>query len=147
MTYLNHLTLTTGHLRRSRPDEVDNGVVAAVRDLLADSMTGNSRVPLPVPGYHIYAESYGRRAAMRATVYDPDGLTLVTIGVAARPAKALWRDLTIAQYRADPLVTAGQEPQSPWCTAILWPALALDGGGAASWLGDFERCAAWAWLS
>ena len=36
-------------------------------------------------------------------------------------------------------------PEPPWCAVEIHPALALY-PAAAEWLGDFERCVAWAWV-
>ena len=137
MTYIHHITLTTGHVRRSTRDEVADDVVA---QLQAHVLEGG-----PVPGfpdYHLEAEPRGK--CWQGVVFAGD-LALVTIGVATRAqcGARLWRrlhepGLTLAT-RPD------QRPPEPWCGVVLHPGLATR-TDAATWLGDYERCLAWAWV-
>ena len=39
-----------------------------------------------------------------------------------------------------------QAPGTPWCAVALHPGF-LEQHGASAWIGDFERCIAWAWLT
>lgn len=142
MTYLTHLTLNTGHVRRSWLSEVDPAAIDHTRDLLTDAIA-NGGVQMPVPGYWLDAEPFGSRRAMMATVRN-DGAPLMVMGVAARAAGALWERLTQTQQAARTSQRVHEQPPAPWCAALLLPALA--GDPATKWLGDFERCAAWAWM-
>jgi len=81
------------------------------------------------------------------TVYGPmlDTATpLVTFAVARDRENGddLWQRLAGRFGRAPGL----QKPPEPWCGSVAHPALALD-GEAMGWIGDFERCVAWAWLA
>jgi hypothetical protein len=70
---------------------------------------------------------------------------LVTIAVAAKSkvSARLWSELQRPIPGSSP--AAGDPPRAPWVAARLYPTLALD-PDAAVWLGDFERCLAWAWI-
>ncbi|NUB17294.1 hypothetical protein GAY28_36265 [Azospirillum brasilense] len=160
MTYLHHITLTTGHSRRSLRSEVEPAVLDAVapwldRALLADEPLKAPPVPLPVPDLtefsaHIFTVPGG----LVVTVYGPDNQTvppaaptpipLVTFGVArrSRSAAKLWGVL----LKAAPALRAPPDmPGTPWLAAVLHPSLTAF-PDAANWLGDFERCVAWAWI-
>lgn len=145
MTYLDHLTISTGHTQRSPRAEVADHSIDHTRELLADAIAAGGDIAMPVPGYQIHVEPFGDRRAMLATVSGLDGADLVTFGVAARPAKALWSQLVRLQAMIAPDVAIPPQPGAPWCAAVLLPALAAD-RAASGWLGDFERCVAWAWI-
>lgn len=144
MTYLHHVTLNTGHLRRSSLPEVPAAAIDHTRELLADAIAAGDTVEMPIPGYRLHVEPFGSRRAALCTVYR-GAEPIVTIGIAARPARALWGQLIALRHRLEPDALALDEPQAPWCAVLLLPAIetALD---ALVWLGDFERCAAWSWI-
>lgn len=141
--YLHHVTLNTGHSRRSYRDEVADVAIAAVQDALSRALSGpGARAALPVPGYEMTATAHGR--ALLATVWR--GQTpLVTLGVAltSRSGAGLWR----LMHEAQGLATANQPcPPEPWVAGRIEPTGASD-PAALVWIADFERVAAWAWLS
>ena len=85
---------------------------------------------------------------MVATVWadGPPSEILISMGIAgrARCGAEIWR--TLHQVAALPCVTSpDHQPRAPWCGIVLEPALSRH-PKAAKWLGDFERCLAWAWL-
>lgn len=153
--YLNHLTLSTGHTRRSERAEVSGETLARVGPWLAALVESGQPAPLPVSGLADYSG--------HASVFDgalvvtisgaalADGPMagkpppLVTVGVArrSRHSAALWPLMTgPVMPKAKPGL---QGPAAPWCAAAIWPTLALY-PDAVSWLGDLERCIAWAWI-
>lgn len=161
--YIWHITLQTGDARRSWRHEIDPELmpqIAAILDaaLAADAIEptraqmdahplGLPRLgaPLCVPGYGLIATAEGRCLIATVLAHGTDGpLPLVTFGVAAhaRCGAGLWRLLTEVPQRLNP---APERPQAPWCAAKLMPALSMH-LDAARWLGDLERCIAWAWV-
>lgn len=84
--------------------------------------------------------TYRSEKCLEAEVYSPDSVRLVCIGVAmhSRCGQALW-------VRLNGL--AGAKPDEPWCGAWLDPEGQAADPEAYMWLGDFERCLAWAFLS
>lgn len=143
--YIHHITLNTGHASRVSAGDVSGETLASVRPWLSAMLDSGEPMPLPVSAL---ANDYSAHAsaadgAVVVTVSGPTGLPLVTIGVAARSRHAvkLWGDLVELSGAADQT-----RPSAPWCAVVLWPSLAahLD---ATAWLGDMERCIAWAWLT
>lgn len=65
-------------------------------------------------------------------------MTLVIPTLRRRPARLARRS------RSVPLAEV-ECPGEPWCAVRLEPGIALY-PETAHWLGDFERCLAWAWL-
>ncbi|QIG80090.1 hypothetical protein [Stakelama tenebrarum] len=144
MTYLNHLTLNTGHLRRSYRSEVNPSALAHTRDLLADAIEAGGDIAMPVDRYRLHVEPFGSRRAALCTV-SRAAAPIMSMGVAARPARALWGQLIAMRHRLQLDGPELAEPDAPWCAALLLPP-SDDDHGAMAWLGDLERCAAWAWI-
>jgi hypothetical protein len=147
--FIKHVTLTTGHSRRSLAGEVAPEAVAVCRDLIrritAGDVSESVRI-LAVGPYSLAGRKSGR--CLVATVYadGPSSESVCTIGVAAhsRCGAKLWRELH--RWGQAPVVT---DPDR--CPPEPWVAAALDAGitrhpDALQWLGDFERCLAWAWM-
>lgn len=152
--YLNHITLSTGHTRCIQPGDVSGETLARVGPWLAALVDSGKPAPLPVSllsGYSAQAEVF--EGALIVTLSGPpptDGPMagkappLVSIGVAqrSRHGSALWPLMTgPVMPKAKPGL---QRPAEPWCAVAIWPTLALY-PSAADWLGDLERCIAWAW--
>lgn len=145
MSFVHHLTLTTGDLRRSYRNEVDASAIEHASELLADAVQAGGFIDLPVPGYRMFVSPFGERRAALITVHSGEH-AVAAIGIAARPAPALWRALADLARRASPDLPLPGVPQAPWCTVVLLPDLLLH-ADAAAWLGDFERTMAWGWLA
>lgn len=146
MTYLNHITLTSGHLARTSRAGVTEETIEALAPWLERAL--ESEVPVPLPGPlgsrdGFSAVAYTADGALVCTVYDPTNQPLVTFGVAARSrhASELWA-LLVAQFGA---VAGLKMPSTPWCAVAIHPAFAMQRGTSA-WIGDFERCVAWTWI-
>ena len=151
-TTVQHLTITTGHLRASARDEVSDDVVILVGEMLERALLGERPyVPLVPDGPYVVTATADDDVVF-ATVWGPphdDGDELeppiVTIGIAAIEQKAAvaW---SLLVKDADPRPAILEQPLAPWCAARLEVGSALH-PEAMSWLGDFERCLAWAWLT
>lgn len=156
MTRLQHITINTGHSRWSDPDEVSPDALTTTAELLDRALAAGRAIPLAPSALSHYAlEATVDGGALLATVSGPVGphvpgrphrgqtTPIVTIAVARRnrQARALW---TMIWAMHDP--AAPEVPRStPWAAALLY--LALDRHPHAQrWLGDFERCLAWAWI-
>lgn len=146
ITAIRHITLTTGHVRDSLSDEVSLIVLVYCTQLIQDIINNNEHVDLSpnLPGYTINGAIAGNNLV--ATVWC-DYVPVVTIGVAAFPqeGRELWE--LMHQDQSWPTRTrSDQWPSVPWCAAKLQPGLMLY-PDASPWLGDFERCLAWAFLN
>ena len=144
--YLIHLTLQTGHSRRSPRAEVADHVVTYCRELI-DAALAQDGAQIAIQGlpagWTLSARSAGRHALL-ATVWRDDQ-PMVTIGVAthSRAGAALWRLLI------ETAPTPGQPldcPAEPWVVARLEPALVTASRDVIEALGDLERCLGWAWI-
>lgn len=148
MTYILHITLTTGHTRRSPAAEV----TAETRQMLAPVLRAalQSRSTIPYVGdYQLTGTAEGRSASVW-TIWSGD-VPIITVGVArtSRAGAPLWRrlhELHVADAGVPPVVTDPQRPpQAPWCAARLDAGIELH-PDVSEWAGDLERCIAWTWL-
>lgn len=75
--YLAHLTLTTGHLRKSYREEVGDEAIALLAPWLANSILTGAREPLPVASLaHFAASATVENGPLLCTVW---GLSLIHI--------------------------------------------------------------------
>lgn len=142
MKYLWHVTLDTGHGRRSpRSEAKDNAVTAAALDLMDALHDGEAPIAL-MPGYKLKATRAG--TALICTVFRGTEFPLVTFGVVgrARGSAQLWQILHDGRQLA---THPGDIPSAPWCAVRTEAGLAYD-PASADWLGDYERLIAWAWI-
>jgi hypothetical protein len=137
--YLYHLTLNSGHTRKSYRAEISDDALRVCAELISQiEAEPGMRVEMPGPlGYEITGLISGQ--CMSAQVFAVgQELPLVSIAIAARErcGAALWQQLGGEE---------GKQPDAPWLAAKLEIGLAtLD--PAMHWLGDFERCLGWAFL-
>lgn len=147
--YIHHVTLNTGHVRNSPRTEVADEIYNIVQPLLSAAIAGERpTIPAVEPACTLTAAAQDR--CLIATVWGPDmdgrRVPIVTIGVAShsRCGAQLWP--LLHERVSVPVVSSPTEvPPEPWC------AVRIDIGfgfypAAAQWLGDFERCLAWAWV-
>lgn len=144
--YLHHITLSTGHTRRSPRAEVSDDTIQALTPWLQAALAYQDDYALPGAlgtrdGYVMQASV--KDGALICHVGQLKAGRLVTFGIAARSRQSgeLWVWLC-AQYGS---ATALQAPGTPWCAVHLHPAY-MQQQGMGSWVGDFERCVAWTWL-
>lgn len=158
MPYLTHITLSSGHANRSERANVSDETLSVVAPWLLAAVASGRRVPLPVePLSHYSAVALVQDGALVVTLYGPqgphetgkpalasDGIPLVTLAVAqrSRHAAKLW-PLMVAQFGAKAGITV---PTAPWCAVAVHPSICAH-MGALDWLGDLERCIAWAWIT
>lgn len=155
--YIEHVTLTTGHTRRSPRSEVSDEVVAMLRPLLDRALRGEHvAIPGAVPACTMTGGVHGRCCAVTVWSQDPvsggtarpQPVPIATVGVAehSRCGAYLWRHLHETAQPPQQLATRpDQVPPEPWCAARLEVGAALV-PEAMEWLGDLERCIAWTWL-
>jgi hypothetical protein len=156
VTYINHITLSTGHNRRSPRSEVGDDTLALLHPWLTAALNSGDIVPLPVPSLAHFGVRAIKEVGLVVTIYGPNGphtpgkphrgewMPLVTLGVAQRSREAgdLWAML-VANFGARAGLKA---PATPWVAVALHPS-ASGYPEALDWLGDLERCIAWAWIT
>lgn len=154
--YINHLTLSTGHVSRIERGDVNGETLARVGPWLAALTATGESAPLPVSGLATYSaigSVYG--GALILTVSGPtqqsgpmvgNAPPLVTLGVAkrSRHGTALWPLLSAPHM--PPVKRGIERPAEPWCAVAIWPTIMLH-PESMEWLGDLERCIAWAWVT
>lgn len=129
--YIWHETVQTQHTRRSFRSEIAPDVLATVTGWL-----GSDLIALP-GGYRCVVMSRSE-SCLQAEVWTPHDIRLCVIGVAVRARCAvLW-----ARLHGD----AATKPAEPWCGVWLDPTGLIADPEAYHWLGDFERCLAWAFI-
>lgn len=143
-TYLDFVTLTTGHRARHPRGAVAAETLDALRPWLDGALAATGPAPLPAPLAGYSAHALLSPGGLVITVYAHDGAPLTTFGTArrGRDAAKLWGHLVAA---ASPAPSGLIEPSVPWCAVIVHQSLALH-PNATAWLADFEACVAWSWL-
>ena len=131
---LYHVTLTTGRVGRTHRGDVDRTTLATLRPLVEGLTGGDPAVPhtraIPlVTGFLIQCVMlHGRDAPLFRVYAHPEG-----------PIPIEGVDAVLA-----PQTDASRPPAArPWCGVILHRGV-LGRPDAMGWLGDFERCIAWA---
>jgi hypothetical protein len=155
--YLNHITLNTGHVARTNRADVAPAITQLLANWLPGTLNSGQTHPLPVGELsHFGAQVFVQDGALVVTVVAPVGphqpgqpyagqtMPLVTFGVAQRSRQGaqLWSMLTTS-FGATPRI---KQPGTPYCAVAIHPSIAIY-AGPVDWLGDFERCVAWAWIT
>lgn len=149
--YINHMTLLTGENRRSPRSEVDDQTINRLYPWLHGVIRSGKIEPLPVEGLRHYRAKAFVEVGLVVTVYGLNGACemcgfspIVTLAVAqrSRQARYLW-EMFAERFE----VKEGTKmPATPWCAVALHPNI-IEFKDALSWLGDFERSVAWAWIT
>ena len=144
MSYINHITLSTGHNRRSPKHEVGADTIAWLRPWLDKLLAGGMPLPLPEPSLAQYsASAHIEQGGLVMTVFaGADAIVTFAVAARSRQSAPLWAYMR-AQHGAAPVLAA---PDVPWLAVALRPGLTQH-HAASDWLGDFERCVAWTWLA
>lgn len=153
--YLNHITLSTGHTRRSQRSDISGETLARISPWLAALVDSGSLMPLPVSSLSAYtAMASVHDGGLIITISGPALTTgpmagkpppLITMGVAkkSRHSATLWPLMTgPVMPAAKPCI---QCPDTPLLAVAIWPTIALH-TDALEWIGDLEQCIAWAWM-
>ena len=147
--YIRHLTIDTGHQRDSYRAEVADEVVAMLRPLIVQAKLCLAPIPGSSPECTMLAWT-DRARGLLCAVYGPP--TIPTDGQSCLLTRFWVAPTSLAAVRAwEGVVKSGfaaadqQPPPAPWCAVALGSGLGLH-PQAAHWLGDFERCIAWAWI-
>lgn len=153
-SYLHHVTLTTGHSRRSYRSECNDRLLAQLAPIVAEcERDGVAELPSPTGLMHLTRIADSDRPSRHVAIWaisEPQGPALVTIAMAMtdRAGAGVWRGLHAGH--GEPTALASDPttaPPAPWLAVILHvPAMIPNPHPAIEWLGDAERCIAWAWI-
>lgn len=155
--HINHVTLSTGHIAKTERSDVLPEITQLLAEWLSETTNTGALHALPVPSLsHFGAQVLVQNGALLVTVSAPTGphqqgkphkgqtIPLITMGVAqdAQQANELWLSMKKAFGAAQGL----EMPETPWLVVAVHPGIAIY-RGPVEWLGDFERCIAWAWIT
>ncbi|HET8627032.1 MAG TPA: hypothetical protein VFL91_06415 [Thermomicrobiales bacterium] len=170
---LTHLTLNTGHIRESPRAEVGADILARLAPLVAED-GGPLPPPFSGYRLSIVRGEDEAAGSAIFTFSGARDIPLVTGLVCWRAAASADAWGQMAELMAEVGAAAGAPlpppsgppPRVPWLAVMLWPTIALDRRNfeveavvrrldepvddrvaldiAVSWLGDAERCVAWA---
>jgi hypothetical protein len=141
--YLEHVTLDTGHTRRSPRSEAADEVVRGLATGLDRAIAMKAREP--VPGFALF--SYNVTALGGAAIFTlwREAAPVVTFGVAAdaKDSAELWR--LLHQGGAGKHATNPERPPAaPWIGARMEAGAASTPHDDLLWIAKFERSLAWA---
>ncbi|MNW48698.1 hypothetical protein D3C74_260750 [compost metagenome] len=140
MEYLNHVTLNTGHARKTYSHEVDKRIYFILKNILKDAM--GSQGAKIFDNYTVKITKVGEGAV--STLFGSSGAPILTTACSKDDDGSLWRMLH-STFNGQ-LATKEDKPTStPYIADRLevGSVLHMD---ALKWTGDFSRCFAWAIL-
>lgn len=138
--FLNHITLNTGHMRKTYASEVDKQMYFTMRRLFKEATRPEGAVLFE--NYRAKTTHIGPTAI--TTVYGPDGIPILTSACSKNDDGSLWR--MMHETFIGPLATKAEKSISlPYVADRIevGASIHLD---ALKWTGDFSRCFAWAAL-
>ncbi|MCW3793797.1 hypothetical protein OM416_19580 [Paenibacillus sp. LS1] len=141
MKQINHITLNTGHIRRSSPDEIDKGMYFALKRIVNDSFGPDGTTVLD--GYIL--KSSRIKEATIGTIYADDGIPIITTICTETDEPLLWE--MMHDTATVPLDTERSKPAAGPYISDRLEVGAMEHLGAMVWSGDFSRCFGWICLS
>lgn len=147
--YLHHVTLTTGHVRRSWRHEIEPDIFPRLAELIESGReeTG-ALIPGVSPQCWLYIEDTARCALCSVKLEDDVPLLTFVVANHARCGSQLWE--LLHNTATTPVATrADQRPPEPWCGVRIEMAAAMfpEPHPLLPTLADMERRIAWAWLA
>jgi hypothetical protein len=143
--HLEHVTLNTGHTRRSPRSEAADEVVRGLAVGLDRAIATKAREP--IPGFALFSYSVTALGGAAMVTLWREAAPVVTFGVAAdaKDSAKLWR--LLHQGGAGKHATNPERPP-----AAPWLGVRMEAGAASTppddllWLANFERCLAWTFI-
>ena len=146
--YMWHITLLSGHVRRSWRNEVTEEALEAAEGMLGAAVAGGQDIPIPgIHGYYLRGEA-SEDTLKLMVVSGALGEPILTIGVAREGGQVLWRQL-VESGQLPVKSSVHRCPPAPWVAARLEPAISDISASepeVIGMLGDLERCLGWAWI-
>lgn len=137
MEYINHVTLNTGHARKSYPSEVSKEIYFILNRIYKDSF---SKDGAEIMDGFILKSSDGQEEGIIATIYSPEGMPILTTGIVNGGSGFMWQHLQDSSML--PLPKNLKEPEYPYVADRIEMG-AMMNPTALQWTGDFTRCLAW----
>lgn len=143
MDYINHITLNTGHIKKTYPGEVDNGLYFTLKRIHKGMFERKVEI---LEGYTVQGTNDPNEGIL-ITVYDPHEIPILTTGITMHKGSVIWELLHSTAYPDLPLKTNPQfPPQVPYIADRLEIG-ALANMNALAWTGNFSKCMGWICLA
>jgi hypothetical protein len=141
MEYINHITLNTGHKRKSYPQEIDKRIYFVLNRIYKDMF--KSKVEI-FKGYTAKATNDPSNGIL-ITIFSPKDEPILTTGITKLKNSVIWELLHTSS--ALPLQTNPKfPPEVPYIADRIEIGAALN-MDAMRWTGDFSRCMGWIYLA
>lgn len=141
MHYINHITLNTGHVRKTYPHEINKELYFVLKRLYKDIFEHKAVI---YEGYTAEGTYEPNNGAI-ITVYGPQGEPVLTTGITRDKGSSIWE--LMHSTSAYPLAT---KPNSPPKTPFIADRIevgAITNMDALQWTGDFSKCMGWICLA
>jgi hypothetical protein len=142
---IEHVILDTGRARRLSRSAIEDEIIRVLDASFDRATTTGTREP--IPGWVRFSFNVTTEAGAAIVKLWREATPVVTFGVAADAASSpkLWRLLHeggVGKHATSP----GRPPATPWIGARMEIGAALTASDDLSWIADFERCLAWAFI-
>lgn len=138
MEYINHVTLNSGHIRKTYPDEIDKELYFFLNRIWKDSQYG-SGVEL-FDGYVLKSTKIEQGAI--GTIFK-ESTPIITVAAVNSDDGTIWRKLHETYVLGEELATNLDEPMDTPYIADRLEVGAITHIDAMLWTGDFSRCFGW----
>ena len=140
---LQHITLQTGDLRESPRNEVSPEALAASAELLLAALAGQ---PAELPDADVLRfQIWGPEFPRAGGGYSRRSLVWCSVARRDSPAAAAeWAEQRAGEHDPDWLP---QTLAAPWLAVHVFADALTKHPDTTAWLGDYDRCIAWAWLA
>ncbi|MDE2888039.1 MAG: hypothetical protein OXR72_07470 [Gemmatimonadota bacterium] len=123
---LNHVTLATGHVRRSRRSDIRSDLLERLRPVLMEALRTGEAVPVPASSWYLSASEVQGRLTFRLWYREPSPFNPDAIRCTVRPepngrVPLLEKSMTLADHLRTPI-------------SALMQASVLECGVAWAWL-------------
>lgn len=136
MKHINHITLSSGHIRKTSPNEVDKELYFILKRLYNDSLKKEVEI---FDGYTMKTTS--TEIGTLITVYNAAKMPILTTAISKNDTGELWE--VLHESATTPLKTdKGKIPELPYIADRLELGAMFD-LAATKWTGAFSRCMGW----
>lgn len=136
MNYINHITLNTGHIRKTKPNEVNKELYFILKRLYRDSLKEEVEIH---KGYTM--KSVQDSLGTVITVYSKEKSPILTTAISKTDTLGLlWKMMHDTPF---PLATSPNKPITVPYIADRVEIGAIHNLDAMKWTGDFSRCMGW----
>lgn len=142
MDYINHINLNTGHKRLSYLEDFNTTYLFEMNRIYKDSL--RKRGTKIRDGYTVRS-TLNPYHGLLVTIYNPDGLPVLTVGITDNSNSKVWNTLHETSYSV--LATEIEKPpEAPYIAERLEIGAGID-PETLTWVVDFTRYIGWIYLA